>query len=208
MKNIWKIAGIFLIVLGSFIPCVSATVLSLDPQEIKLDPGSVQKFQLTADTFPDGLAGYRVTASIADPEIAEVTNVSFPDWAVLNDKSDLPAGSCLFSAVDLQDNIKEGDSNVRLGTIEVREIKPGTTELSILIEQVDADNGNLIPCEDIKAKITTEGSGAETEENTEERSEENTETKSETSSEAGGFGCFLAVAVLITSVVIKRGKHL
>jgi len=47
---------------------------------VEMQPGSSQDVQIVMDKVPAGLAGFDITISVSDPEIAEITAVSFPSW--------------------------------------------------------------------------------------------------------------------------------
>lgn len=130
-------------------PVINATVLVQDePTTVVFEPdndsmiiGCSVDFELIADMFPSGLAGYNATISVEDSTIAEITEVSFPGWAVLNDFSDLPAASVDLSAVDMGNQVVAGNMNVYLGFVTVEGLLPGTTNITLQITQMDSDSG-------------------------------------------------------------------
>jgi hypothetical protein len=96
------------------------------------------------DSAPYGLTGYSATISISDPEIAEITAVSFPSWGLMPKNSAVPSSSVWMETVDLGKQVNSNDGNVLLGTITLSGKKAGTTDLSILPKLITADGGSTI----------------------------------------------------------------
>ena len=75
---------IFLIALFGFeITCVSAadTNISFNTNNMDMSPGSSREIQMFMDNVPaNGFYGYNITVSVQNKDIANITNVSFPDW--------------------------------------------------------------------------------------------------------------------------------
>ena len=81
MDKLYRVLILLGIFLGLGISCASAAnVVTFDPQTVEVYPGSSQDVKIVMDEVPDGLAGFNITISILDPEIAEITAVSFPSW--------------------------------------------------------------------------------------------------------------------------------
>ncbi len=67
-----------------------------------------------------GFSGYNITISIQDPNIAEITEVSFPSWATFNSNDSFPSSSGWIQAVDANKKVNAGATNVLLGTITLK----------------------------------------------------------------------------------------
>jgi hypothetical protein len=135
MENMNKLLRV-LILLGVFlglgISCASAAnVVSFNPQTVEMRPGSSQDIQILMDSIPDGLSGFNITISILNPEIAEISEVSFPGWNSLPRNSTFPSSLVWIKAIDLNDQVHPGDTNVLLGTVTLTGKKAGTTDLGI-----------------------------------------------------------------------------
>jgi uncharacterized repeat protein (TIGR01451 family) len=124
----------------------NATVISFNPQIVDLDPGSSQNVQIILNSVPNGLAGSNITISVSNPEIAEITAASSPSWSGIkkNSTSPVPSSSVWIKAVDLEDNINSGNTNISLGTINITAKKSGTANLTILPDMITADGGSSI----------------------------------------------------------------
>ncbi|RXA16707.1 hypothetical protein EQO05_13535 [Methanosarcina sp. MSH10X1] len=77
------------------------------------------------------MSGFNLTISILDPEIAEITAVSFPGWTFLPETSTVPSNSVWIKAIDLTNETVAGNTNVVLGNITITGKKAGTADLNI-----------------------------------------------------------------------------
>jgi uncharacterized repeat protein (TIGR01451 family) len=131
---------ILLVFFGLGISCASAAnVVSFNPQTVELLPGSSQNVQIVMDEIPNGLSGFNITFTIIDPEIAEITAVSHPTWAILKSNSTTPSSSVWIKASDLTNITVPGNTNVPFGTITIKGKKAGTTDLNITGGYYDPD---------------------------------------------------------------------
>ncbi len=145
MNKLLRILILLGIFLGLGVSCASASnVVSFNPQTVELSPGSSQNVQIIMDEVPDGLSGFNITISVLDPEIAEITAVSFPSWGMMPRNSTIPSSSVWIKVSDLDKKVGSGDTNVLLGTITLTGKKAGTTDLNIPKTQISADGGSLI----------------------------------------------------------------
>ena len=104
---------------------VSAAVLGIGNGEITVIGGSTS-LDLTLDAAPTGLAGYSINVTIADPSVAQITAVSFPEWASLTDMTPAPPGSAFrLKATDLNSQVQEGAMNITLATLLVQGLQEG-----------------------------------------------------------------------------------
>jgi hypothetical protein len=145
MNKLLRVLILLGIFLGFGISCAAAAnVISFNPQTVDLHPGSSQNVQIAMDEVLTGLSGFNITISVLDPEIAEITAVSFPGWNAMPKNSKIPSSSVWIKAVDLNDQVVSGNTNVLLGTITLTGKKAGTTDLSIPKTTISDDNGSSI----------------------------------------------------------------
>jgi hypothetical protein len=142
------------------VPLAIAETIGFSPGAGTVDPGSTATFQIVMDSFPKGLAGYEIEVSIASPDKAEITDVSFPSWAGLNEKGSLPTDKVRLSGVDINKQVEKGSTNVVLATITVRGDSPGDTKLEVAAVQVDADGGDAIVPAAGSGQLTVRGTTA------------------------------------------------
>ncbi len=134
-------------------PVPDSTVLSFDPETALVIEGEGAEIRVVADEFPEGLAGYNLTFSIEDPEIAEITEIEFPVWANLTDISGLPAASVYMTAFDGDEMIQARAKSVILGNLTVSGKAFGKTNLTITVEDLDDDSGNSVEATVLEGSI-------------------------------------------------------
>ena len=103
MNKLFRVLLLLGICLGLGVSCAAAAnpVISLNPQNFNLQPGSTQNVEIVMSEIPSaGFSGYNITISIQDPNIAEITEVSFPSWATFNSNYSFPSSSGWIQAVD------------------------------------------------------------------------------------------------------------
>jgi len=123
-----------------------ATTVTVGPATIPAAGASVD-VTVVADSFPYGLSGYIMNASVADPSVAEITGVAFPAWASFKLNSPVPAGEVSLRASDLSLGVSAGAANVTLVTLTIRGKAAGTTVLDLRVRQMDPDGARdpIIP---------------------------------------------------------------
>ncbi len=117
---------------------------SFEPATLTITQGSSGQATLYLNEAPEGLAGYGMKASLSDPGIAEISMVSYPSWGKLTKEPAVPAQSVLISAVDLEQLVQGGSTNIPLATLTLHGIAHGTTTLTLSGVNLDADGGGSI----------------------------------------------------------------
>lgn len=117
--------------------------LSFSTGQASLGAGDETEFTITMSRAPLGLAGYEMDVSVADPDVAAITGASFPAWATLNLSRATDTG-LMMRAVDLKDMVRAGDEDVVLGTVRVKGLMGGSSDLRIAVRQIDGDGGGLV----------------------------------------------------------------
>ncbi|UYZ39565.1 MAG: PKD domain-containing protein [Candidatus Methanospirare jalkutatii] len=127
--------------------------ISFNPSRSIIGVGLTAEINLILDKAQNGLSGYNITVSLSNATVAEITSVSFPDWATLHSNSTLPADSLWIKATDLYDKIKSGAKNITLATITLRGDKQGESDILITVTKMDDDNENPIDPNTVSGKI-------------------------------------------------------
>lgn len=78
----------------------------------------------------------------------EIIFIEFPKWASINTKCPLPSDSVWIKAVDLNDNVQKGASDVVLASLMIRRDNPGNISLRTTVIQRDDDDGDMINVND------------------------------------------------------------
>ena len=139
-----------------------AETISLAPSDHTVTEGSTVTYDIVMDSAPNGLAGYKLEVSLANPGNAEIVAASFPGWASLSNAGSLPADSVQLSGVDLNRQIQNGSAGVVLATITVRGDSAGSTGISINPIEIDADGGDAIGTATRSGQLTIQAIAAPT----------------------------------------------
>jgi hypothetical protein len=97
---------------------------------------------IIADSFPNGLAGFQVTVSTVDPQIAVAFQFLVPDYGLTAATS--TATSVTMAVVDLKDLVQPGAENVVIGTITFLGRNEGITPIDITVLRMDDQDGSPI----------------------------------------------------------------
>lgn len=118
---------------------------------------------MTLDSADAGLSGYRMTVTIANPDIAKISAIGFPSWASLSKIVDtLPSGMVTFSGVDLKDEVKAGAKNIDMAAITFQRTGEGSTGYTVNITALEDDGGNQMTgiATTLTGSITVAGSSS------------------------------------------------
>ncbi|WP_321429181.1 leucine-rich repeat protein [uncultured Methanolobus sp.] len=127
------------------VPCYPILpLLSFVPVDAEVIDGQTTEIVISVDSLPGGLSGYELTVDIDDPAIAEIVDVSYPDWVSISDNSSLPNGSIYIKAVDGNNAIEAGAEDVVLATLTVAGKDMGTTNFTLGVKRLDDDTGAQI----------------------------------------------------------------
>jgi len=141
LEIIIVISSLFCLILMSTAFAANSVKVSVISPTVK--QGEEAKAVLKLDSAPNGLAGYIIKASLGNREIATILKVEFPSWAKLYNSS-IEGSSVVLKAVDLEDQIKPGATNIELATIVFGNTKQGESSIELLIIRMDDDSGNPI----------------------------------------------------------------
>ncbi|WP_342676812.1 fasciclin domain-containing protein [Methanofollis sp. UBA420] len=125
-------------------PPVIVPEIFFEPQNASVDVGGTVEYALILNTAPDGLAGYTLNVDSGTEGVAEIVNVSYPDWAMPTNTSALPDTTVEIKAGDMMDNITAGATNVSLANITVLGVMEGQANLSVEVVRMTADGGGPI----------------------------------------------------------------
>jgi uncharacterized repeat protein (TIGR01451 family) len=139
----FSLLGLSLFAICLIVSAAAASVVSIENGQVNTIGGTAS-LNLTLDSAPAGLSGYDITITLVDPSIAEISNVSFPGWAILKDNSTVPASSIHLTAVDLSEIVQPGATNIPLATIGFKGLKQGFTPVQIAVNAMDDDSGNMV----------------------------------------------------------------
>lgn len=135
------------------------TTITVTPSGVTLLPGSTVIYNVGINTLPAGLSGYQLDFQLTNPAVGQITRVSFPSWAKLNNASSLPAGRVTISAVDLGKAIADDAAGTNLALITVEAVAAGTTNVKLQNIRIDDDHGGFINPDTATAQLVVKPGG-------------------------------------------------
>jgi hypothetical protein len=111
-----------------------------------VDANETATIEVTLEEAPDGLAGFEVTLELDAPSVANVTGASYPSaYGMTTDPRIGRDGDAVtLEAIDLDDEVEPGATDVTLATVAVTGATSGTTDVEVSDLQIDADDGSRI----------------------------------------------------------------
>jgi hypothetical protein len=148
----------FLVLVSVCILCSTAAAAEISAGNVALDGiGQTATVPITLDKAADGLAGYTLDISVADPSVAEIVAVDYPGWASLSQSGSLPAGEVRLKAVDINREVQAGATNIPLATVTVKSQSAGITSLQVSPVRINDDKGGGIPSSPVERALTVTG---------------------------------------------------
>lgn len=140
-----------------FTGTAAGVVVSMDPPVITLSPGGSGTVNLILDSAPAGLSGYAIGIRIVEPEIVDITTVTFPPWAGLSDSRGVPGSDVQILAVDLKGEVEKNAGQVILATLTLQGRGLGTSPVLLSQPVFHDDEGSSITpsLADISVTVTT-----------------------------------------------------
>jgi len=174
-------------------------------EDTSVAPEETTTVEVTLSDAPDGLSGYNLTLALDDSSTATLTNASTAGQFALTNMT-VSADTVTLSAVDTDDAVGPGATEVALGAVTLQGETAGTTELSVTATQIDDDNGSAISPATAGGTVTVEtadGNGTDAPDEGSETNQSATNETSENSSDGSGPGFGTVAALLaLTGVVV------
>jgi len=125
--------------------------VSVDVASAAVSFGETVELELTASSLPSGFSGARLTVSVSNPEVAEVTDASYNEALGLTASPEVSDdGSTVeLRAADTENAVEPGEMDVTLATLELEGTGTGTTDLVVDVQEMDDDDGSSI---DVQAR--------------------------------------------------------
>jgi PKD repeat protein len=119
-------------------------VLSFMPADATVIDGQTSEIVISVDSLPAGLAGYNLTVDVGDRNVSTIVNITYPEWVSMSENSTLSSGSIYLKALDENETIQAGATDVVLATLTVKGKQLGNTSFTLGINRLDDDNGDEI----------------------------------------------------------------
>ncbi|MFC6837059.1 alkaline phosphatase PhoX [Halomarina ordinaria] len=120
----------------------------VDVESVTVARGGSATADVRASSLPAGFSGARLTVSVADPNVAAIGDVSFPEELGLAEAEVAKSGSsATFRVADVGEHVQPGGRRVTLASLDVHARGAGTTELEVEIHAMDDEDGDAIDAE-------------------------------------------------------------
>jgi parallel beta-helix repeat protein len=119
-------------------------ILSFMPSDAEVVESQTTEIVITVSSLPAGLAGYNLTVTLDDPDVAEITGISYPSWVTITENSSLPGTSIYLKALDGDEAVQTGATDVVLATLTVMGKQAGNASFTLGIDRLDDDTGTAI----------------------------------------------------------------
>ncbi len=117
--------------------------ITLAAQGGEVKVGRSVQVPIVLSSAPRGVSGFTIVASLSSPANASIVGVEFPDFGIVEpgEASLVPGPQVRLAAADVEDLVENGATNVVLATLEVEGLAEGTTEVRLVVERMDDDQG-------------------------------------------------------------------
>ena len=146
-------------VVSSTVPAPQAVGTRLEVESVSGTAGRNATVAISMHEATEGLAGFKLEVSIADPGIARIVGVDLSDFG-LSDTSPLPAAVISLSAVDLSGIFEGPFERETIATLDLELLAPGETEIVLRVLMLDDDNGDIVSAEAVHGRLSVTNASA------------------------------------------------
>lgn len=122
--------------------------------------GNTTSVGITMSKVPNGLSGYNIVLGVENDSVATITDAKINEKFNLSEVNVSENGNTIvvhLRAVDLEENIQEGATNISLADVEIKGQTAGETTLEVKeVRRIDDDNGSKIDVDTSSGQITVE----------------------------------------------------
>lgn len=147
-----------IVALLTFSGVSAAGAVTLSGGAVSVVSGSTTTMAINLDEVPTGLSGYNLTISVADPAVAGIVGISYPEWAAIHGNSSVPGSQVWIKAIDLNNQVGISTGTVLLCSVILQGKADGESPISVAVTKMDDDSGNVIT-PDIRESTVTVRSG-------------------------------------------------
>ncbi|WP_128905514.1 hypothetical protein [Halorubrum amylolyticum] len=140
------LAALALLTAGAGLAAAQTDGPAVSVTDAELSASGTATVDVVLTTAPNGLAGYNIDLTVADPDVAHIESASYPDrFDLTTDPAIGDEGRTVtLEAADMGSTIDPGASDVTLATVEIAGDAPGEAELTVEPRQVDSNDGDRI----------------------------------------------------------------
>lgn len=180
---------------------VTEETVVVSDETVSAETSQIHRVVLT--DAPAGLAGFELTLTVESGDVASITDAGYADhYGMTTDPVvSADARSITVEAVDLDDEITAGATDVTLAEIEVTGVNPGETTLAVTDVHIDADGGDRIDPSLASGTVTVvDGESSDAEELNDDSS---TADESADDDAVPGFTVWSALAAIAALTLVR-----
>jgi endonuclease YncB( thermonuclease family) len=122
--------------------------------------GNTATAAITLSNVPDGLAGYKLTATVDDTSVAEVSSASYATLALTQSPDVAADGSTVtLEATDTEDDVQGAVTDLELARLDLAVEGDGETTLSVSVSSLDDDDGDAVTVTTVAGTLTVSSDG-------------------------------------------------
>ena len=125
------------------------------PSDATVAVGETTTIAVPLSAAPDGLSGFNLTVEAAGENARVVDATVADEFGITTER--VEDGRATLEGVDLGENVEAGAEDVRLGTVTVRGVGGGSTDLAVDVRKMDDDDGEPVSPKTGTAEVTVTG---------------------------------------------------
>lgn len=149
-------ASLMLIMLTSLLTLgfrAEASTSTLTIQSGSTTVGETLSLQIVLSDAPAGFAGYDLILTIANPNVAKFVGADLPAFGLVS-KQLISDSEIRLGVVDLMGLVQEGATNVTLGTLTLKGLKKGSTDVHISVVRLEDEGGYPIDADVVSGNVS------------------------------------------------------
>ena len=152
--NISNIYGFDVLTRTGYISVAILPNLTFVPDPVIIPTNDTTPMQIYLEIAEFGLSGYNMSVFFDDTSAANITNVTFPPWA-LNQSLDstLPAPIINIKAADITGQVNPGDTNILMLSFDTTGEAEMNTTINISVNKMSTDTGSNLVTRTIPGQV-------------------------------------------------------
>ena len=143
----------------SVVPTPKASGTRLEIESVSGTVGRNATAAITMYDATDGLAGFKLEISVADPGVARIVGVDLSSFSLSN-FGPLPASVVSLSAVDLGHLFEGSFERETIATLDLEPLALGETEIVLRVLMLDDDNGDVVSAFAVHGRLSVSDAAA------------------------------------------------
>ena len=118
-----------------------AAAMTLTVQNASVAVGQTASVPVILSEAPNGLSGFRIEITLDNPAVAEIVGITLPNYG-LTEASIVSSSQAMLQAVDLNNLVNSGDTNITLASLDIKATSIGTSLVGATVLIMDDNDGS------------------------------------------------------------------